>query len=181
MPAVEKSRKGAAAEFQNSGRRGSASQNVKLPQVFSELLSSRLGEAFFGRATGGWLAGWLGDEGERLAARYLRRQGYKILARRYRTSLGELDLIARDGDCIVFVEVKTRRDIQAGEPHEAVDARKQAQLTRLALAFLKRYRLLEHRARFDVVSIVWEGNSREPKIVHYRNAFEPPGRGQLYS
>ncbi|MBI3866405.1 MAG: YraN family protein [Planctomycetia bacterium] len=127
------------------------------------------------------MAGWLGDEGERLAARFLRRMGYKILARRYRTPLGELDLIARDGSCIVFVEVKTRRSESAGLPYEAVDGFKQAQLTRLALAFLKRHRLLERSARFDVVSIVWEGASAEPRIVHYKNAFEPPGRGQMFS
>jgi len=154
---------------------------VKFPGILSELTISNLTGALFGPATGGWLAGWLGDEGERLAARYLRRQGYTILARRYRTALGELDLIARDGDCIVFVEVKTRRNELAGQPHEAVDMQKQAQLTRLALAFLKRHCLLEHPARFDVVSVVWEGTAREPQIVHYRNAFEPPGRGQMYS
>src|SRR5204862_3868997 len=112
-------------------------------------------------------------------------QGFKILARRYRTALGELDLVARDGPCIVFVEVKTRRSTAAGQPHEAVDRAKQAQLTRLALAFLKRFRRLEGPARFDVVSIIWEGQGegqvQEPQIVHYRNAFEPPGRGQLFS
>lgn len=154
---------------------------MKFPRIFSELVFSKLPGALFGQASGGWLAGWLGDEGERLAARYLRQQGYTILARRYRTALGELDLVARDGACIVFVEVKTRRSELAGQPYEAVDAHKQVQLTRLALAFLKRYRLLEQPARFDVVSIVWEGTNREPQIVHYRNAFEPPGRGQMYS
>jgi putative endonuclease len=132
-------------------------------------------------ASGGWLAGWLGNEGERLAAHYLRGHGFKILARRYRTALGEIDLVAREGGCIVFVEVKTRRSAQAGQPHEAVDRAKQAQLTRLALAFLKRFHRLEQPARFDVVSILWEGDSREPQIVHYRNAFEPPGRGQMFS
>lgn len=154
---------------------------MKLPHVFSRSAVGNLLDGLFGRSTGGWLAGWLGDEGERLAARYLRRQGYKILARRYRTAMGEIDLIARDGACIVFVEVKTRRSDAAGQPHEAVDAYKQAQLTRLALAFLKRYRLLEQAARFDVISIVWEGTGSEPQIVHYRNAFEPPGRGQMFS
>ncbi|MBS0265417.1 MAG: YraN family protein [Planctomycetes bacterium] len=124
---------------------------------------------------------WLGDEGERLAARYLRRQGYRILARQYRTPLGEIDLVARDGARIVFVEVKTRRTAEAGLPHEAVDRAKQAQLTRLALAFLKRYRLLDQPARFDVISILWEGAASEPRIVHYPNAFEPPGHGQLFN
>lgn len=160
---------------------------MKLPRLgpvnwFREWAASEwLSELFGPAAFGGWLAGWLGNEGERLAAGYLRRQGYKILARRYRTALGELDLVARDGACIVFVEVKTRRSALAGQPHEAVDRAKQAQLTRLALAFLKRYRRLEQPARFDVVSIIWEGPSQRPQIVHYRNAFEPPGRGQMFS
>jgi putative endonuclease len=159
----------------------SARHAVKLPRIFSTPALSGFLERLFGPASSGWLAGWLGNEGERLAARYLRRLGYKILARRYRTAMGEIDLIARDGACIVFVEVKTRRSDVAGQPHEAVDAYKQAQLTRLALAFLKRYRLLEKPARFDVVSIVWEGTGADPQIVHYRNAFEPPGRGQFFS
>jgi putative endonuclease len=155
---------------------------VKIPRIASRLARSQLFEALFGPAISrGWLAGWLGNEGERLAARYLRRLGFRILARRYRTVLGELDLVARDGACIVFVEVKTRRSDVAGQPHEAVDTNKQAQLTRLALAFLKRYRLLEQPARFDVVSIVWEGAEGEPHVVHYRNAFEPPGRGQMFA
>lgn len=154
---------------------------MKLPRFARELAPAKLLGRMFVPTAGGWLAGWLGNEGERLAARFLRRQGYRILARRYRTALGEIDLIARDGPCIVFVEVKTRRSASAGQPHEAVHASKQAQLTRLALAFLKRQGLLEHPARFDVVSIVWEGAGGRPQVVHYKNAFEPPGRGQLFS
>lgn len=127
------------------------------------------------------MAGWLGSEGERLAARYLRRQGFRILARRYRTALGEVDLIARDGNCVVFVEVKTRKSSGAGLPYEAVHHAKQEQLTRLALAFLKKHNLLEFPARFDVVAIVWGEDGQEPQITHYRNAFEPIGRGQMYS
>ena len=150
-------------------------------------LLARLADAFgfrqtCGTAAGrGWLAGWLGDAGERRAASFLRQQGYQILARRYRTQFGEIDLVARDGACIVFVEVKTRRTGSAGQPHEAVDRAKQMQLTRLALAFLKRYRLLEQPARLDVVSIVWDSATGEPQIVHYKNAFEPPGRGQMFA
>ena len=155
---------------------------MKFPRLIAKLAGSEwIGSLIGPAASGGWMAGWLGDEGERLAARYLRRQGYRILARRYRTPLGEIDLIARDGSCIVFVEVKTRRTEAAGLPHEAVDRGKQAQLTRLALAFLKRHRLLERSARFDVVSIVWEGTAGEPKIIHYKNAFEPPGQGQMFA
>ena len=129
----------------------------------------------------GWLTRWLGDRGERAAARYLRRQGFKILARQHANRLGEIDLIALDGDCVVFVEVKTRRTESAGLPVEAVTPDKQRQLTRLALAWLKQHKLLEHRARFDVVAILWPDGSRKPEITHYRNAFEPVGFGQMYS
>jgi putative endonuclease len=134
------------------------------------------------RITGsGWLAGWLGNAGEREAARFLKRAGYQVIARRYRTPLGELDLVARDGAWIVFVEVKTRRSRDAGQPFEAVDLRKQAQLTKLALAFLKRQGWLESPARFDVLSIVWPEGTGVPEITHFRHAFEAAGEGQMFS
>lgn len=133
------------------------------------------------RAATAGASGNLGDRGERVAARFLKDLGFRILATRYRTSLGELDLIAQDGNCIVFVEVKTRRSTDAGNPFEAVGAAKQAQLTRLALAYLKQKGLLDRPARFDVVSIVWSDSGEKPQITHYRNAFEPPGKGQLFS
>ena len=126
----------------------------------------------------GWLAGWLGDRGERLAARYLRRHGYRIIARRYRTRMGEIDLIARQGEWLVFIEVKTRRSSAAGHPFEAVTAAKQRQLTRLAYAFLKRYRCLSLRARFDVVAVIDPGNRQPVQIEHRQNAFEPADIGQ---
>ncbi len=129
----------------------------------------------------GWLQKWLGDRGERAAARHLRAAGYRILARQHLSSLGEIDLIALDGDCIVFVEVKTRSTLVAGHPVEAVTPAKQKQLTRLALAYLKERRLLECRARFDVVAVIWPEAARRPQIEHFRNAFEPVGTGQMYS
>ena len=129
----------------------------------------------------GWIAGWLGDAGERLAARHLRRLGYRILARRYRTPLGEIDLIARDGDCLVFVEVKTRRGTAGGSPAEAVDRSKQQQLTRLASAFLKRHRMLDQRCRFDVVAVVLPGGQVPAVVTHYPNAFEACGPSSMYS
>jgi putative endonuclease len=115
----------------------------------------------------------LGDRGEREAARWLRRQGLRILVRGYRTPRGEVDLIARDGDTVVFVEVKTRR---AGEPAEAVTAEKQRRISLAALQFLKRHGLLETRSRFDVVALVWPAASRAPTVEHIRNAFEYGGR-----
>jgi putative endonuclease len=123
----------------------------------------------------------LGQRGEALAARYLRRLGYIIVARGQRDDLGELDLVAVDGRTVVFVEVKTRTSLQAGHPGDAVDEDKQRRLTRLALAYLKRHDLLEQQARFDVVSIVWPQDRRQPVIEHFRDAFEATGQGQMFS
>ena len=129
----------------------------------------------------GWLAKLLGNKGERAAARYLRTQGFQILSRQYTSRWGELDLIALEGDSIVFVEVKTRRSNAAGHPVEAVTRDKQRRMTQQALAWLKRRKLLDRRARFDVVAIVWPSDAKQPEITHYRNAFEPVGNGQMYS
>ena len=123
----------------------------------------------------------LGKRGERAAAKYLRRLGYKIVARGERDRVGELDLVAVDGATIVFVEVKTRASHDAGSPGEAVDQEKQRRLTRVALTYLKRHDLLEYRARFDVVAITWTDNSRRPTIEHIKNAFEAVGQGQMFS
>lgn len=119
----------------------------------------------------------LGDAGERAAARHLRRQGLRVITRGYRTARGEIDLIARDRDILVFVEVKTRR---FGQPAEAVTSEKQRRLTLAALHFLKRFHLLEYRCRFDIVAVVWPDGRRTPTIDHLPNAFEPPGRGQFF-
>jgi putative endonuclease len=119
----------------------------------------------------------LGDAGERAAGRELRRRGLRVITRGYRTTRGEIDLIARDGNTLVFVEVKTRR---SGQPAEAVTAEKQQRLTFAALQFLRRFGLLEQRSRFDVVAIVWPDDGRPPVIEHIVNAFEPPGRGQFF-
>ena len=124
--------------------------------------------------------GWLGPAGERAAARYLQGIGYRIVARGHRQRLGEIDLIALDGECIVFVEVKTWASDADGDPSRAVDDRKQEKLTRAALIYLKQKRLLEHPARFDVVSIVWPATRAKPTLRHFKSAFEAVGRGQMY-
>lgn len=123
----------------------------------------------------------LGQRGEAAAARYLRRQGCKILARGDRLRPGELDLVALDQKTIVFVEVKTRRSQDAGHPSEAVDAAKQRRLTRLAVTFLKRHGLLERPARFDVIAVTWPEGQRRPTIEHFKNAFEAAGQWEFYS
>jgi putative endonuclease len=133
-----------------------------------------------------WLAGRfakksLGRQGEDAAARYLMRQGYRILARGHDSRLGELDIIAVDGRTIVFVEVKTRRSTDTGHPAEAIDPRKEQRMTQAALAYLKSKRLLQYAARFDVVAITWPEDARRPTIEHYKNAFSPVGSGQFFS
>lgn len=138
----------------------------------------------------GWLSRWwirifppktLGRRGEEAAARFLKRLGYKILARSRRLAPGELDLVALDGRTIVFVEVKTRTSADVGHPAEAVDAVKQRKLTRLAVTFLKRHGLLEFPARFDVVAITWPEGHGRPVIEHFKNAFDAVGQGELFS
>lgn len=119
----------------------------------------------------------LGRRGERLAARHLRRRGMRIIVRGYRTPHGEIDLVARDGDVLVFVEVKTRRQ---GQPAEAVTPEKQRRLTLAALRFLKQHRLLEVPTRFDVVAIVWPDDRRPPVVEHFMNAFPAVGHGQMF-
>ena len=123
----------------------------------------------------------LGYRGERAAERYLRRLGYVIVARSELNKLGEIDLIAVDGRTVVFVEVKTRTSRQAGHPADAVDADKQARMTKAALAYLKRHDLLEHACRFDVIAVTWPDHGRQPSIEHFKNAFEGVGAGQMFS
>jgi putative endonuclease len=123
----------------------------------------------------------LGQRGEDEAARYLRKLGYRILARGRRLASGELDLVALDGRTIVFVEVKTRTSQEVGHPADAVDLAKQRRLTRLAVTFMKRHGLLEFPARFDVVAITWPAGHGRPTIEHFKNAFEAVGQQEFYS
>jgi putative endonuclease len=129
----------------------------------------------------------LGQRGEDAAAKYLRRLGYKIVARSARTNprrrnSGEIDIVAVDGEQIVIVEVKTRSSHDKGHPAEAVDAEKQRRITNAALTFLKRHDLLnDYSSRFDVVAVTWPHNVRRPVIEHYKNAFEAVGKGQMFS
>jgi len=118
----------------------------------------------------------LGERGEKYAARYLRR-----LFTRHRQRYGEIDILAVEGQTVVFVEVKTRRSKEKGRPAEAVDTHRQARLTRAALAFLKSHRLLEYASRFDVVEVVWPEDQKRPAVRHIQDAFPPVGRKQFFS
>ena len=122
----------------------------------------------------------LGQRGERAAERLLLKQGMVIVDRGFQDKFGEIDLIAVDGQTIVFVEVKTRTSDLAGLPAEAVDDTKQQHLTRTAQGYLKWNRLTDCQARFDVVAIMWPMADRDPEITHYVNAFEPVGQFQMF-
>lgn len=112
----------------------------------------------------------LGKRGEEIAVAYLRAKGFSIEARNYRQKVGEIDIICRDGETYVFVEVKTRNNLAFGHPLEAVTFRKQRQITQAALDYLSRNRLLEERVRFDVVGVICNGP--EPEITYVAGAFE---------
>ncbi|MGH7988523.1 MAG: YraN family protein [Candidatus Binataceae bacterium] len=107
----------------------------------------------------------LGPRGERVAARYLRRRGYRIVARNFRAAGGEIDLVAMDNGTLVFVEVKTRSGTVAGLPQEAVDLRKQARIRRAAAAFANRNRVGGRSLRFDVIAIIGVGRHRSLELL----------------
>jgi putative endonuclease len=112
----------------------------------------------------------LGKTGEDLACRALERRGYAIVARRYRRRGGELDIIARDGATLVFVEVKARDGRAFGDAAAAVTAFKRRRITQLARDYITRHHLDTCPCRFDVVSIQFE--SGEPAIEIIQNAFD---------
>jgi putative endonuclease len=95
-----------------------------------------------------------GRRGERIACRFLLKQGFDVLARRYRSRSGELDIIAYEGDTLVFVEVKTRSSREFGEPWEFVDWQKQQILRRAAEDFIAEHDLGQYTYRFDIVSVL---------------------------
>ena len=91
--------------------------------------------------------------GESLAAKHLKARGCKILAQNYRARRGEIDIVVRDGEFTVFVEVKTRRSLKFGLPQAAVTLQKQRQISKVALAYLQTQNLLDAPCRFDVIAI----------------------------
>ena len=112
----------------------------------------------------------LARKGEQAAARYLEWMGYDIEARNWRCKAGEADIVARDEDCIVFVEVKTRSNIDKGFPEEAVTPEKRARYERIAAMFLRKYSCADLAVRFDVIGILDLGEDKM-LIKHHVNAF----------
>jgi putative endonuclease len=127
-----------------------------------------------------WWRRWFGSRSERAAERFLRRKGFRILARNFSCPRGELDLVALDRKCVVFVEIRSTAGEDVTRPAISVDMAKQRRLTDLALHYLQSRGLLNHAARFDVLAISWPPDQREPVIAHYPNAFEATGRFQMF-
>jgi len=111
-----------------------------------------------------------GQQSEALTVKYLKKRGYKIIAQNYRTKLGEIDIIAREKETLVFVEVKARRSAKFGSPKAAVTLPKQRKISMVALAYLKATQQLQAAARFDVVSVDY--TPAQPVIELVKNAFE---------
>jgi putative endonuclease len=124
---------------------------------------------------------WFGTRSERAAEKFLKKLGYRILGRNVCFRNGELDLIARHGDIIVFAEVRSTEGTDIAIPALSVDQIKQKKLTNAAMAWLQRHRLLDRTSRFDVLAISWPAGRKDPVIEHLIDAFPPIGRFQMYS
>ncbi len=117
----------------------------------------------------------LGIAGEEIAFEFLRKKGYRILERNYKTPLGEIDIIAQDKDRLVFVEVKSLSDISYIFPQETVDKKKQQQIIRAALSYLKAKGLKDADCRFDCVAVIFSPD-REPEVELFKDAFQSDDR-----
>jgi len=111
-----------------------------------------------------------GQKSEIIAARYLKQLGYKIITQNYRTKLGEIDIIAKEKDTIVFVEVKARRSRRFGNPKWAVTPKKMKKISMVALCYLKANQQMSAKARFDVVAVCDVDDTLDIEIV--KNAFD---------
>ncbi|MBN4048669.1 YraN family protein, partial [bacterium AH-315-N22] len=99
------------------------------------------------------------------------KKGLTIRVRNYRKKTGEIDIIAQDGQCLVFIEVKTRKSLRFGQPYESVTLTKQAQISRVALDYITRNKLHDQPIRFDVISILLQSGG-DTDINHLPNCFE---------
>ncbi len=112
----------------------------------------------------------LGELGEKLALKRIKRYGYKLVAKNYRCPLGEIDLIAKDGDCLVFIEIKTRKNSSTGNAKEAIDKRKRRQISKVALYYMKANGCCDVKSRFDIIAINILGGKEEIELI--KDAFE---------
>jgi putative endonuclease len=111
-----------------------------------------------------------GKEGERKAVAFLSENGYRICETNFRCPIGEIDIIAKDKNTLVFIEVKTRKSEELGYPEEAVEIKKQRKMFQLALWYLQQKKVADTDARFDVIAITLLPQGEEIKLI--RNAFD---------
>ena len=114
----------------------------------------------------------MGHAGEAAAIRHLEQEGYRILARDWRNRLGQIDVVAEDGDTLVVVEVKARRGTTFGTPQEAVDARKQRKLRTLLEVYRTQTRHREQPCRIDVVALLLDDNLKVTQVEHIKDAVQ---------
>ena len=112
----------------------------------------------------------IGKDGEKIAAAYLKKNGYRIIEINFRCSIGEIDIVAKEKDDLVFIEVKTRKSIELGYPEQAVGIRKQKKMSQLALWYLQKRKIADTNARFDVVAVTLIPEKNEVKLI--KNAFD---------
>lgn len=111
-----------------------------------------------------------GKEGEKIAAAYLEKNGYRIIEVNFRCTIGEIDIIAKEKNDLVFVEVKTRKSTALGYPEQAVGMRKQKKMSQLALWYMQKRKIVDTNARFDVVAITLIPENNEVRLI--QNAFD---------
>jgi len=111
-----------------------------------------------------------GKEGEKIAAAYLKKNGYRIIEINFRCPIGEIDIVAKEKNDLVFVEVKTRKSIALGYPEQAVGIRKQKKMSQLALWYMQKRKIADTNARFDVVAITLMPENNEVRLI--KNAFD---------
>lgn len=141
-------------------------------KLFSTVLSTPP-MGFFSRLIPTKRSGDLGDRGEKAAERFLKKRGYRVLERNWRFRQWELDLVCRDGDTVVFVEVKTRAAGTMGTPADGLHVKKRQRLVKAASRYLSEKDLWETPCRFDLVAVVASDGSLE--IEHTENAFDASG------
>lgn len=119
----------------------------------------------------------LGKDGENRAVSFLKSQNYKIVAKNQKFSIGEIDIIAQTGKCLVFIEVKSRRSAEYCHPIEAVDKKKREKIKQMGLQYYcnKKYRKRGFAVRFDIITILWpdwpDPRGKQPMIEHFVDAF----------
>lgn len=112
----------------------------------------------------------IGDEGEKIAVQYLQRNHFRIIHQNWRTRTGELDIVAMDGDTLVFFEVRMRhRSARFGSAEQSIDAKKQIKIRRTAERYMYTYHLHDAVARFDVIAIEYDNDNIH--INHIKQAF----------